>query len=46
VDKHGFPLSIHVTEANVHGSKAAVVVAKKLSAAGFFGSMVGDLANA
>ena len=46
VDKHGFPLAIHVTEANVHDSKAAVVVVEKLSAAGFSGSMVGDSAYA
>ena len=46
VVKHGFPLSVHVTEANVHDSKAAVVVVENLAADGFVGSLVGDSAYA
>ena len=41
VDKYGFPLAIHVSPANIHGSKGIVPVLHQL--AGFKGTALGDL---
>jgi transposase len=43
VDKHGIPLAIDVSPANVHDTKGIVPVLRELSGRGFRGSALGDL---
>ncbi len=43
VDKHGIPLAIDVSPANVHDTKGIVPVLRELSSQGFRGSALGDL---
>ena len=43
VDKHGIPLAIDVSPANVHDTKGIVPVLRELSGQGFRGSALGDL---
>src|SRR5687767_7836983 len=43
VDKHGIPLAIDVSPANVHDTKGIVPVLRELAGRGFRGSALGDL---
>lgn len=42
VDKHGFPLAVNITTANVHDSVGIIPALKDLSASGFHGASLGD----
>lgn len=42
VDKHGFPLGINITTANVHDTVGIVPALEEVSATGFHGSSLGD----
>jgi transposase len=42
VDKHGLPLSIHITTANVHDTVGIIPALTEISSAGFRGSALGD----
>jgi hypothetical protein len=43
VDKYGFPLAIHVSQANIHDSKGIIPVLHQLAGCGFKGTALGDL---
>ena len=42
VDKHGFPLAVHISTANVHDSIGIIPALKEVSANGFHGNVLGD----
>jgi len=43
VEKHGFPLAIDISAANVHDTRGILPVLRKLAGRGFQGSALGDL---